>query len=117
MTNTFQQINIEQLDSVSFGDKEFKKELIEIFLKQIPEFISNMNKFFAEGDLTNLAKEAHTAKSSALIFDMKNTGESLKKIQLLSEDETVEPLSHLIKKVNIELNEAAKQLQVILSEL
>jgi len=117
MTNNFQQINIEQLDSVSFGDDEFKKELIEIFLGQIPEFISNMNKYFAEGDLKNLAKEAHTAKSSALIFDMKNTGESLKKIQLLSEDGTVEPLSLLIKNASSELNEAAKQLQVILSEL
>ena len=117
MTNNFQQINIEQLDSVSFGDNEFKKELIEIFLEQIPEFISNMNKYFAEGDLINLAKEAHTAKSSALIFDMKNTGKSLKEIQLLSEDETIEPLSNLIKDVCNELNDAAKQLQVILGEL
>jgi len=117
MTNTFQQINIEQLDSVSFGDNEFKKELIEIFLEQIPVFISNMNKFFAEGDLKNLAKEAHTAKSSALIFDMKNTGKSLKEIQLLSEDETIKPLSNLIKNVENELNDAAKQLHVILSEL
>ena len=117
MTNNFQQINIEQLDSVSFGDNDFKKELIEIFLEQIPEFISNMKKFFAEGDLKNLAKEAHTAKSSVLIFDMTNTGKSLKEIQLLSENNTTSSLSSLIESVELELNDAANQLQVILSEL
>ncbi len=117
MTNNFQQINIEQLDSVSFGDNDFKKELIEIFLEQIPEFISNMKKFYAEDDLKNLAKEAHTAKSSVLIFDMTNTGKSLKEIQLLSENNTTSSLSSLIESVELELNDAANQLQVILSEL
>ncbi len=117
MGNNFQQIKIEQLDYISFGDNEFKKELIEIFLDQIPEFISNMKKFFYEGDLTNLAKEAHTAKSSVLIFGMNNTGKSLKEIQLQSENNTIEQLSSLIESVELELNDAAKQLQIILSEL
>ena len=117
MTNSFQQINIEQLDSVSLGDNNFKKELIEIFLEQIPEFISNMKKYFVEGDLKNLAKEAHTAKSSVLIFDMITTGKSLKEIQLLSENSTIAPLSSLIESVENELNDAANQLQIILKEL
>ena len=117
MTNNFQQINIKLLDSITSGDNEFKKELIEIFLEQIPEFISNMKKYYDEGDLTNLAKEAHTAKSSVLIFDMINVGKSLKEIQLLSEKNKVEPLLSLINGVKNELNDAASQLQVILKEL
>ena len=51
MSSSFQQINIEELESVSFGDKDFKKELIEIFLDQIPTFIKNMNQFFDESKL------------------------------------------------------------------
>lgn len=117
MDNKFQQINIEQLDSVSFGDDEFKKELIEIFLGQIPDFIFNMKKFFAENDVVNLAKEAHTAKSSALIFGMTSTGTSLKDIQLQTEEKNLEQISALLKKVELELNDAGKQLQVILNEL
>lgn len=117
MTNNFQQINIEQLDSVSFGDNEFKKELIEIFMEQIPVFISNLKKFFDEGDLKNLAKEAHTAKSSVLIFEMINTGKLLKEIQLLSENNSREKLSKLIKDVELELIDAATQLKAILVEL
>ncbi len=117
MTNSFQQINIKQLDSVSLGDDEFKKELIEIFIEQIPLFISNMKQYFCDGDLINLAKEAHTAKSSVLIFSMVNTGKSLKEIQLLSENNDVEPLQSLIENVELELIDAANQLQIILSEL
>lgn len=117
MNSSIQQINIEQLDSVSFGDNEFKKELIEIFREQIPEFISNMNKFYAEGDLQNLAREAHTAKSSVLIFGMTNTGKSLKEIQLYSENKEIEQLKVLIESVALELNEAEKELRVILSQI
>ncbi len=117
MTNSFQQINIKQLDSVSFGDDEFKKELIEIFLEQIPLFISNIKQYFSNGDLINLAKEAHTAKSSVLIFAMVSTGKLLKEIQLLSENNDIEPLQSLIENVELELTDAANQLQIIMSEL
>ncbi len=117
MGNNFQQIKIEELNSISFGDNEFKKELIEIFLEQIPEFISNMKMYLNSGDIVNLAKEAHTAKSSALIFGMVNTGNLLKEIQLQSEKNLVEQLNSLIETVELELNDAAKQLQVILQNL
>jgi HPt (histidine-containing phosphotransfer) domain-containing protein len=117
MDNKFQQISIEQLDSVSFGDIEFKKELIEIFLEQIPEFISNMNKFFAKNDWENLAKEAHTAKSSSLIFGMTSTGTSLKDIQLQAEKSILDQLPALLNKVESELKDAEKQLKDIQAEL
>ena len=54
MNNNYQQISLEQLESVSFGDKDFKKELIDIFLEQIPEFISNMKKFYSDGEISNI---------------------------------------------------------------
>lgn len=112
-----QHINIEQLESVSFGDDEFKKELIEIFLEQIPEFISNMKRFYEAEDYADLAKEAHTAKSSALIFGMTETGHSLKEIQLHAEEKNTKPLLSLIEKIEQEMNDAASQLKVILQDL
>lgn len=117
MHSKFQQISTEQLDTVSMGDNNFKKELIEIFLEQIPEFVLNMKKYFDEGDLQNLAKEAHTAKSSALIFGMDYTGKSLKEIQLQAEDKNIKQLLPLLKNVELELKDAEKQLQAILYEL
>lgn len=117
MSNNYQQISLEQLESVSFGDKEFKKELIDIFLEQIPEFISNMKKFYAEGEIMLLAKEAHTAKSSALIFGMSDTGNNLKEIQIQGEANKVEQLQSLIESIESDLNLAEKELQDILGTL
>lgn len=117
MSSSFQQINIEELESVSFGDKDFKKELIEIFLDQIPTFIKNMNQFFADGKIDLLAKEAHTAKSSVLIFGMKKTGSSLKEIQLQGEKNITDELSSLIASVEEELKVAEQELKQILASL
>ncbi len=116
MENNFQQIKTEQLDSISSGDKAFEKELIEIFLEQIPSFILNIKSFFNKNDLVNLAKEAHTAKSSALIFGLTNTGELLKEIQLQAEEKKTENLSELVGRVVLELSDAEKQLQKILGD-
>jgi hypothetical protein len=52
-------------------------------LKQIPEFINNMKKYLDDNNMEYLAREAHTAKSSVLIFGMENTGLLLKDIQFL----------------------------------
>ena len=117
MYNNFQKLIIQHLDSISSGNKALNKELIEIFLDQIPEFISNINKFFNEHDFTNLTKEAHTLKSSTLIFGMTNTAKLLKEIQLQSENNSVEQLNILIKNIELELNNAKEQLQMILVEL
>jgi len=103
MSNDLQALNLEYLDDIAAGDINFKKDLIKIFLQQVPEFISNMKKFNSENDLQNLAKEAHTAKSSVLIFGMEETGASLKKIQLLAEEKKEEEIPGLLEKVITDL--------------
>jgi HPt (histidine-containing phosphotransfer) domain-containing protein len=110
-------MNLKYLEEVSAGDPNFKKELIEIFLRQVPEFVSNMKKFYAEKDWPNLAKEAHTAKSSALIFGMEETGRALKDIQLLAEDKKTEELPVLIDKSIVELEEACVSLVELAQDL
>jgi HPt (histidine-containing phosphotransfer) domain-containing protein len=117
MNDKFHIISIEELESISSGDKEFMKELIQIFLDQVPEYTFNMKKFFAEGNLKSLAKEAHTAKSSVLIFGMTSTGTSLKVMQLQAECKNMEQLQSLIDKVELEMNNAADQLKEIMKTL
>ena len=84
MNKRFETINLSYLNDISGGDTSFQIELITIFLNQVPEFIANMDKFLSDNELENLAKEAHSAKSSALIFMMDETGENLRKIQHLA---------------------------------
>jgi len=106
-------MNLNYLEEVSAGDPNFKKELIEIFIRQVPDFVSNMKKFYAEEDWTNLAIEAHTAKSSALIFGMEETGSALKNIQIFAEKNNTVEIPVLIDKSIAELENAC----VLLTEL
>ena len=98
--------DLSELDRFSFGDVSFKKELISIFMNQIPVFISNMNQFLEKQELENLAREAHTTKSSVLIFGMQNTGIMLKEIQKLAESGNTDAIPGLIEKVTADMNTA-----------
>ncbi len=96
-------LNLEYLDEISAGDIQFKKDLIKIFLAQIPEFVTNLKMYYASNDLKNLAKEAHTAKSSVLIFGMDNTGASLKRLQIIAEENNTGEIQEIIQSVEKEL--------------
>lgn len=115
--NIHKTMDLKYLEEVSAGDPNFKKELIEIFLRQVPEFVSNMKKFYAEKDWPNLAKEAHTAKSSALIFGMEETGRALKNIQILSEERKTDEIPDLIDKSITDLEDACVSLKRLAQDL
>ena len=109
--------NLNYIEEISGGDKEFMKQLIDIFLEQVPVFISNMKKFYAEKELIDLAKEAHTAKSSVLIFGIENSGILLKKIQLLAESNELSTIPNFIQSVEMELEVVAKELVKIVKKM
>lgn len=106
-------MQLDYLDEISGGDEQFKKDLIVIFLKQMPEFIENMKKFMDENDMDNLAKEAHTAKSSVLIFGMESTGKYLKEVQTLAESGSIKSIPNLLKIIEEEIIESSKQLRLL----
>jgi HPt (histidine-containing phosphotransfer) domain-containing protein len=108
-----QTMDLQEINKLTGGDESFKKDLIEIFLKQIDEFIIKMNSYLNDNKMENLAREAHTAKSSVLIFGMVDTGLLLKEIQHLAESNDTATIPSLIKKVEIDLSEAK---EVLLNE-
>lgn len=110
-------MQLNYLDDISGGDTQFKHDLIVIFLRQMPEFISNMKKYFGENKLEELAKEAHTAKSSVLVFEMEDTARSLKKIQNLAEADATKEIDWLIKRVALDFDSIKNTLNDIAESL
>lgn len=110
-------MQLDYLDEISGGDTQFKHDLIKIFLNQMPEFISNMKKFAMHSDYENLAKEAHTAKSSVLVFGMKTTGDTLKRIQHLAENINIKDIDWLINKVSLDYDNVKNKLADIAESL
>jgi HPt (histidine-containing phosphotransfer) domain-containing protein len=117
LNNQLDHVNLSYLDEISGGDSNFQKELIKIFLSQIPDFVINIKKYFTNQEIENLAKEAHTAKSSVLIFMMSETGKNLKQIQSLAENNQLEQIPLLMTEVEKSLEAAFKELTGYLDEL
>lgn len=116
MSNNLQSISHKHLDNIANGDENFKKELMGIFIKQIPVFVDNMNDFFATNNMDKLAREAHTAKSSVLIFGMENTGKLLKEIQLYAENNQLSEIEPALKQIDLEMNQAKDELEEMLKK-
>lgn len=106
-----------QIDEITAGDIDFKKELIGIFISQIPEFIKNMNEAWADNNLDFLARESHSAKSSVLIFGMDHTGDLLKQIELQAKDKEIDGISLMLKEAENNLSAVHSQLCSILETL
>jgi len=116
MSSNLKLIDFNHLDGIVNGDENFKKELIGIFLEQIPVFIHNMKKFLDNNKFEKLAREAHTAKSSALIFGMTNSGRLLKEIELLAENKKPAEILPALEEVELELIQAKTELENFLKE-
>ncbi len=114
MGNTFQNINPSQLETLAGGDTEFVKEMAEIFLEQIDEFVTNMRSFLNDKNWEKLAREAHTAKSSAMTFGMENTGTLLKNIQLECEAGNLVDVPQMVEDATAQLEAAIPELNQIL---
>ncbi len=115
MKNSLLLINLDNLNSIAGGDDEFKKELIGIFLEQIPVFLKNLSELYIQNNLEKLGREAHTAKSSALIFGMENTGNLLKDIELWANSKNTSDIAPALNQVEIDLNLARIELENLLT--
>lgn len=62
--------NLDYLRAITDGNKQMIREMIELFLQQIPVFTENLNNLYQTGLFSALGKEAHKAKSSLQIMGM-----------------------------------------------
>jgi HPt (histidine-containing phosphotransfer) domain-containing protein len=99
--------NLDYLRTITEGDTESVRELIILFIEQVPEFIENLKKFLAEGRYAELGSEAHKAKSSVMIMGMDDLGHDMKTLQLATiartDVETYAQCLAAIDELNIEL--------------
>jgi HPt (histidine-containing phosphotransfer) domain-containing protein len=75
-------INTEYLDSVSGGDPEIVREIVNMFKDQSVEIYNEMTSHFSEKNFTSLGLLAHKAKSSVAIMGMNDLAIMLKTFEL-----------------------------------
>jgi len=85
MPNPYKYINLEYLESITDGNNELVKELVNIFIEQVPEFNEGFEEGIEKGDWSLIAAVAHKAKSSVMSMGMDELGnKDLKNLELLA---------------------------------
>lgn len=72
------------IDKACGGDEQMRSELISLFAEQMRSLAPDLNALLVKGDWQSLAREAHSVKSTALSFGMKDLAVALKKVEIVS---------------------------------
>ncbi|WP_430816043.1 Hpt domain-containing protein [Carboxylicivirga sp. RSCT41] len=85
MPNPYSHIDLGYLESITDGSYDLIKELINIFIEQIPEFKEGFDEGLSSKDWSKIAAVAHKAKSSVMSMGMEELGnKDLKNLELIA---------------------------------
>jgi len=100
------------LKSITNNDPSIIREMIELFIAQVPEFSENLTKYLLTKNYIELGKEAHKAKSSLLVIGMEELGSEMKTLQLLTlENKSQESYPGYVKKFKEQCSKAIEELK------
>ncbi len=110
-------INTQYLDSVSGGDTEMVREIVDMFRSQADEIYNEMNSLLAEKKYHTLGLLAHKAKSSVAIMGMNDLATLLKTFELQAKEEKeIEKYGSYIARFRSDTAEALKELDDLISK-
>jgi HPt (histidine-containing phosphotransfer) domain-containing protein len=110
-------INLDYIEEIAAGDRDFIREIIDTFILQIPMFTGNMKNYLHNGQFDLLAREAHTAKSSVILFGLDHLAGRLKEFQLLAlKQEKTESYPDFIHEFEETCLRAVKEMNDLLEE-
>ena len=109
-------INTEYLDSVSGGDDDIIREIINMFRDQVTETEIQMKSLLAEKNYHVLGLLAHKAKSSVAIMGMSDLAIMLKTFELQAKEGVdTEKYESYINRFVSEAGEAMKELDDLIN--
>lgn len=99
---------------MSAGDDSLIKEMLDIFIEQVPEFITEMKSAIINNDSKALEAVAHKAKSSAAIIGITELVEFLKTLEkIATNNERKNEYPEFLNYFETVSNEAIKELNKI----
>ncbi|NOY37762.1 MAG: Hpt domain-containing protein [Chlorobi bacterium] len=111
-------VNLDYLNSMSGGNPDIIREMIEMFNQQIPGFIQEMNDLYNRQDWIKLGALAHKAKSSIAIMGMDELTGKMKELEMKARNsEDTDTYKHYITLFEDQTNQAVEELKEIIKTL
>ena len=109
-------VDLTYIREMSGDSQDIIKEMIQIFLEQVPEFLEEMNSCHSREDWHNLGMIAHKAKSSVAIMGMTKESDDLRTLEILArEGKEAEKYLPIIESFEESCNKAVKELKIVLN--
>lgn len=103
--------SLDYINEMGAGDQGFVKEMLSMFLEQVPSQINSIIKYCNNNEYDNLSKVAHTLQSSFAMLQRKDLKDYLKKVESWSKDQTVS--YYPLAEINNIISEAKLVLQAV----
>ena len=106
--------NLTYLSEMTGGKKQLIKEIIDVFLQQVPNELKSINDAILKNDFITIKNFAHTMKSSVSIMGISSLNPILNEMEDLSKNAIggsipITTSVEKIKQLNEQLNSIAKQ--------
>lgn len=112
MSEEFHYTDLSYLKEISGSDQDFIKEIIELFIKQMPDSIETMREALANNDPVTIGETAHKAKPSAIYVGNKKLEQNLRTLQeLKNENQVKDDTAKLIEQVAEDSNKIIEELK------
>ena len=85
-TIKYQHIDPAHLDSVTGGDEKFTKELIDVFIQQLPTLLVGLEKALQDKDYKQLSAIAHKTKSSVALMGIEALRADMAELEVKAKD-------------------------------
>lgn len=110
--NTEKVSNLSYLSETMGGNKKLIKEIMDVFLNQVPEELSRLNKAVQETDFPTIRNFSHTMKSSVSIMGITALASILKEMEDLARNGTdIEKIRGLNQQLNTICEQAVKEIR------
>ncbi len=111
-------VDLTYLKEMTDNEPAAMKEMIDIFKRQIPEFIQEMKNLHEKEKWTDLGNLAHKAKSSVAVMGINPVAQKLKELEIdAKKGENIGQYSKIIAYFEDECNKAVSELNVVYDNL
>ncbi len=107
-------VDLSYVKGMASGNMDLIKEMIDIFISQVPEFLEDMKTYHDKKDWYNLGLVAHKAKSSVAVMGMERQAAALKNLEMLAKEEKdVDKYIDIINIFKEDCQKAIQELEII----